>query len=394
MTIMPVDLSRSIHAALEKVLKRARQARDQGRTAEAAAAYRECARLSRRFAQYAVVSSERLRRQKQAASYDDLAKQLAEAPPPAPPEAPSADTEEIEDEYEAKAMSLIHKSTVTWDDIGGLKELKRDIRSAYALSLARKPTGVELSGWRHILLFGPPGTGKTLIAAATSNELEATFFSVKVGDMLSQYFGESTKLVGALFAAARQHAPAVVFLDEFDSLGASRDVSDSGAERRLLAQLLSELDGLAQKGDDRYVLTIAATNAPWLLDSAVLSRLEKKVYVPLPDGAAREQILRIHLTGKGHTLSCEYGELVSLTEGLSGRELKRLCTDAVARMVGEVNPDLDETADAGQKAVREYQVRVRALALADFQTVRCHLNPATGPDAVARFQRWHGDATA
>jgi katanin p60 ATPase-containing subunit A1 len=186
-------------------------------------------------------------------------------------------------------LSLIHKSDVQWGDIGGLEDTKDSIKSAYALALAQKPAGVQVSSWRNLLMYGPPGTGKTLLAAATAGNLEATFFNVKVSSLLSKYFGESTKLISALFSVARRLSPAVIFLDEFESLTPVRGSGESGAERRIVSTLLAELDGLQAKDDTGFVLTICATNLPWLLDLAILSRFQRRIYVPLPDPDARRR---------------------------------------------------------------------------------------------------------
>jgi len=387
---MTVDLSRSISIALKKARQRVSELIEKRRAADAAKACRECARLARRYAEFAVTEGERRRRRQEAQTHDTLAERLQREGlsdaswADRSRAAPAADASE----YASVVEGLIHRSAVTWDEIGGLDELKQDIRSAYALSLAKRPDGVDLDACRRILLYGPPGTGKTLIAAATSSGLDATFFNVKVGDVLSKYFGESPKLISSLYSAAQRQAPSVVFLDEFDALAASRDTSDSGAERRVLAQILAEMDGLSEKKDRRYVLTLAATNAPWLLDQAVLSRFEKKVYVPLPDEPTRRQILTIHLTRRGHRLECDIADLASLTAGLSGREIVRLCDEAVAQMIAEVNPGLHATADAGRDAACDYQLRVRSLRPSDFRRLRRRLVPATGSQDLDRYEGW------
>src|SRR5207248_11775710 len=132
---------------------------------------------------------------------------------------------------------------------------------------------------------------------------------------------------------ARGCSPSVVFLDEFESLCGSRDEGDTGTERRILSTILSELDGLAEKGrDDVYVLTIAATNRPWDLDPAVLSRFDKKILIPLPDDRTREKILRIHLEKKGFATEVPYEELGRLTNGYSGREIERFCKEVTTEM--------------------------------------------------------------
>lgn len=166
--------------------------------------------------------------------------------------------------------TLRQRAGVTFDSVAGLAEAKRAIGLAVGLAIARPPPGVVLSPVWRILFCGPPGTRKTLMAAATSNAVRrrdgspAAFYAAKVSELLSPTFGGSARIVTALYAAAKQDAPAVAFLNEFEALGMSRDsAAGKGAEeRRILSTLLAELDGLADKGTDApFVLTIAATNS-------------------------------------------------------------------------------------------------------------------------------------
>lgn len=197
---------------------------------------------------------------------------------------------EARNEYFDRLKVLIKKSTVTWNDIGGLKEAKKLIAQAVGLSIAKSPIDPP----QGILLFGPPGTGKSLLASATANSLNATFFSVKASDLLSKYFGESSKLVSALFSLARQLSPSVIFIDEVDSLTMKRSSLDDAA-RRMIGTLLAEIDGFKDKR--RKVIVLTATNTPWDLDEAMLSRLPIRIYVPLPDIPSAVEIFRIHLRG-------------------------------------------------------------------------------------------------
>ena len=281
---MAVDLSGPLKVSLDKALAEARALEAQGRAGDAAAAYVKVSRLMKSYAEYALTREDQYRRHEKARQYLERAEALKSGrlKPDVPQRTASPRAERVgeaasEDaaQYARDIAALIHRSKVTWDKIGGLEETKREIKFAYGLALAQKPEGMRLSGWRSMLFYGPPGTGKTLLAAATSNGLGATFFNVKASSLLSKYFGESSKLVTALFQAARSEADegfAVVFIDEVDALCLPRgEGSESGAERRMLATILSELDGLSDKGEDRFVLTIAATNAPWDLDQAVLS---------------------------------------------------------------------------------------------------------------------------
>ncbi len=289
----------------------------------------------------------------------------------------------------------ITASPITWKDIGGLDETKQDIKYALGITLAQQPTGVVLTGWKNILFFGPPGTGKTLLAAATSNAVtnsdgvRSVFFNVKVSSVLSKYFGESSKLISELYGVARDTNPSVVFLDEFESLCPSRDSNESGPERRILSTILSELDGLDQKGRrDIYVLTIAATNRPWDLDAAILSRFEKKILIPLPDDRARAEILKIHLDKRGFRTAVDYETLSNMTKGYSGREIERFCKEVTSRMVADMNRDIPRLIDAGLDEVKKYKIQVRDLALRDFETARARISPQTTDEYMRKYLDW------
>ena len=390
---MAVDLSGQIYRALQEALDKARRANAEGRTAEARATYRECARLMQDYAKYAPTLAEKARRLDTAKEYLAEAEGKAEHVQPTRVAAPSDEAahttptrttaERPRDTYADAIEALVYRARVMWADIGGLDETKREIRSAFALGVVRTPAGLNVEGWRNILLYGPPGTGKTLLAAAASNEIAATFLNVRTADVLSKYFGESTKLVSALFTYAAGHEPCVVFLDEFDALSIPRDQSDSGAERRMLSAILTELDGLSGKGAHRAVLTIAATNAPWALDVAALSRFDKRIHVPLPDRAARAAILRIHLDAKGYRLDGDYDALAAAADGTSGRELARLCKEVANRMIHETNPDL---IDRDVEALKAYTLKTRPLTMADFEPALASLRPETPPAAIRRYE--------
>jgi katanin p60 ATPase-containing subunit A1 len=388
---MPVDMSGSIYAEYQRTLKRAQKLVEAGQTSDAAEAYRQAARLMTQYASYAADGRIRAERMKKAEAHNALADKISTGKIAARAPVVDAGTASGEDDYEGAVTALIYESPVTWDDIGGLESTKREIKAAYGLSLARKPQGVKLRGWRNILFYGPPGTGKTLLAAATSNGLDATFFNVKVSDVLSKYFGESTKLISALFAAARDRSPAVVFLDEFESLIPQRGGGESGVERRIISTLLAELDGLAQKGDDRYVLTIAATNLPWLIDKAMLSRFEKKVYIPLPDAAARRAILAIQVEQNGHETAHDLNELTQRTAGYSGREIERLCKEAINHMVTRANPQLISVVDQGREAVEAYQTHIEPLNAEDFDFAFKRVKPETTATDLKKYDEWRNN---
>ncbi|MBN1954844.1 MAG: ATP-binding protein [Anaerolineae bacterium] len=385
---MPVDLSASYYDQYQHAMRQAEKALANGYGARAASAYRRAADYLEKYAGYVTNTSALKMR---ATQLRQLADRVAEGVPPSAPAQPV--TEEgagDADGLRQQVVALIQRAEVTWDDIAGLEATKREIKTAYALTMARKPAGVRIDAPRTLLLYGPPGTGKTLLAAATSNGLDATFFSVRVSDVLSKYFGESSRLVGALYAEARERTPAVVFLDEFDAISRARGESgESGAERRLLATLLSELDGLNTKSDPAFVLTVAATNRPWDLDSAVRSRFAREVHVPLPDDAARRRILEIQLPQKGHQVDVSLDDLVERSAGYSGREIAQICEQAVAHMIQRLNQDLEALVDQGRDAVSAYELAVAPLLEEDFTVGLAAVGaPETTAADLARFARW------
>ena len=396
-----------VHTSLKAVLAKAKTFEDARDWPKAASAYEKAANLMSVWAEQAVGREAEERRKKKALEYRSYAHRLragetgpeAGPPPSSDPAArdaaPSPARAGAAGELKSIVSNLAHVSKVTWEDIGGLDDTKNEIKFALGMTLAQPPPGVRVAAWTRILFYGPPGTGKTLLAAATSsavrstNDVPSVFYNVKVSSILSKYFGESSKILSELYGTARDTSPSVVFLDEFESLAGQRDASDSGAERRILSTLLSELDGMDSKGrSDLYVLTIAATNRPWDLDSAVLSRFEKKILIPLPDETTRERILRIHLEKKGFQADMPYGELAGLTEGYSGREIERFCKEVTTGMIEEMNRDIPALVDQGLTAVKKHRVKVRALTRADFEAAAKVIHPQTTPEEMRKYYEW------
>jgi SpoVK/Ycf46/Vps4 family AAA+-type ATPase len=391
-----------VHTSLKQALAKARTFEDSKDWPKAASAYDKAANLMSMWAEQAVGRDAEERRKKKALEYRAYAQRLRsgeaaeEAPRPAAAEAPARNgSPGPGGELKSIVSNLSHVSKITWDDIGGLDETKNEIKFALGMTLAQPPPGVQVSSWHRILFYGPPGTGKTLLAAATSNAVRSTedvpsvFYNVKVSSILSKYFGESSKILSELYGTARDTSPSVVFLDEFESLAGQRDAGDSGAERRILSTLLSELDGMDSKGrPDLYVLTIAATNRPWDLDAAVLSRFEKKILIPLPDETTRERILRIHLEKKGYACEVPYAELARLTDGHSGREIERFCKELVTGMVEEMNRDIPGLVDQGLDAVKKHRLKVRPLTREDALAAARHIHPQTTPGDMKKYYDW------
>jgi len=224
------------------------------------------------------------------------------------------------------------KNSLTFDDVAGLEEVKEALRLRliYPLRHPEKMAQYGLRAGGGLLLYGPPGTGKTMIAKALAGELDLPFMAIKPSEILSKWFGESAQKLAALFEEARQYASgAIIFIDEIDSIGASRNQANSSeGSRRLLTQLLQELDGV--QGRDSGLLFLAATNEPWLLDTALLrpGRFDERCLVPLPDLPAREVLLQLQLRDCWLTEDVDFASLARQTERFSGADLMCLCERA------------------------------------------------------------------
>ena len=397
---MDLDLKEPIKKALTK----AKSAYGKKDYLNAATAYDKAAELMSRFAEQAIGREAEMRRKRKSIEYREIAKKLRNGeyrdPDDGRPTTKSgkkdaAPTPATGSELRDQVSALIHHASVSWADIGGLEETKEEIKFALGMTLAKPPKEVKITAWTKILFYGPPGTGKTLLAAATSNAVRSTegvpsvFFNVKISSILSKFFGESSKILSELYGMARDTSPSVVFLDEFESICGRRDGGDTGAERRILSTILSELDGLDQKGrSDIYVLTIAATNRPWDLDPAVLSRFEKKILIPLPDPRAREAILKICLERQGFSSELPYAELAELTDGYSGREIERFCKQTVNHMIQEMNDTIPDLVDRGLDRVRSYTLRVRKLTRAEFERSMRLITPQTTLEEMKKYVEW------
>jgi SpoVK/Ycf46/Vps4 family AAA+-type ATPase len=388
-----VDLSGVLVDLLEGAITAARRLVELRSWTQAAASYARAAKLMKQHAQSATSNEVKKKRLADAEKLQAYSDQLRKGKKPSMQSdvTATADNQTLTAEkgnYIENARGLIRQAKVGWNDIAGLDDVKKFVKESYALSFAKRPAEVGLSKAANLLLYGPPGTGKTLIAAAVSKGLEATFFSCKISDMLSKYFGESSKLVNAVFELAEQMSPAVVFLDDFESLVANRDTDSSGAERRVLTEFLTCMDGFESKSSDKLVLVIAATNKPWLIDQAILSRFGKLAHVGLPDKKAREKIFELLLTKKGYKIAGTPEQFADKTAGYSGREIEQICRELIRNMISKANPDLLEMVDKGRTALENYTLKITEITLEDLSDVLTQMPPMTNKDDLARYEKW------
>ena len=228
--------------------------------------------------------------------------------------------------------TLVEVPTVTWNDIGGLQNVKMELQELvqYPVEHPEKFLKFGMQPSRGVLFYGPPGCGKTLLAKAIANECQANFISVKGPELLTMWFGESEANVRDIFDKARSAAPCVLFFDELDSIAKSRGGSGGdagGAADRVINQILTEMDGMGAK---KNVFIIGATNRPDIIDPAVLrpGRLDQLIYIPLPDEKSREAILKANLRKSPIAKDVDLSYIAKVTQGFSGADLTEICQRA------------------------------------------------------------------
>lgn len=266
-----------------------------------------------------------------------------------------------------------HSCNVTWTDIAGLSEVKKLLEEAAVLPIMIPSYFQGLrSPWKGILLFGPPGTGKTMLAKALATECQTSFFNVSLATITSKWRGESEKMVRILFEMARFYAPSTIFIDEIDALGGQRKESEHEASRRVKTELLVQMDGINssfnnESDENKQVLVLGATNHPWDLDDALRRRLEKRIYIPLPDLDGRRQLFHVYL--KNITLDADVNidTLSELTQGYSAADVKLFCRDAAFM-------ELRKKIDAGE--IRKEDLKLKQKEIMEIPIKQQHFQEA------------------
>ena len=385
---MSIDLSGALYSSLEKAKKEFEKAKRDGNTELAVRKAKECASTARALAKN--VPSYTDMYLKRAEEWDRKAETVAETVAGKKVYERSTTGGNENDEagqLKAQIESLIKKSPEKWDDIGGLEEVKQLMKETIVIAGIKKPDSIK--PWKGILLYGPPGTGKTSLAAAAAGSLHATFMNVEAGKLLAKYFGESSKLVSMLYDVAKNRAPTIVFIDEFEQLSLSRDSDMSEPARRILASILVALDGFKDKKSQILVLTLAATNKPWKIDSAVLERFPQKIYVPLPDETACKEIIKIHTKDLDVT-KIDITELarICVEKMYSGRKISDLCQTAMWNMVHEENPNLSQLADLSAEELIQRSLKIRPLEIDDFSSSFEKVKTGLTKTDLEKYEKW------
>ncbi|EEZ97654.2 fidgetin-like protein 1 [Tribolium castaneum] len=304
-----------------------------------------------------------------------------------PPEEPKP--EQIDDRLkniDPKMVELIKSeimdvgAKVEWGDIAGLEFAKTAIQEAVVWPMLRPDifTGLRRPP-KGILLFGPPGTGKTLIGKCVAAQSKSTFFSISASSLTSKWIGDGEKMVRALFAVARCHQPAVIFIDEIDSLLCQRNETEHESSRRIKTEFLVQLDGATTDSEER-LLVIGATNRPQELDEAARRRFVKRLYIPLPEYEARLQLVTGLIANERHDLdSDDLAKVAQLSEGYSGADIRSLCSEASLGPIRSIDMSMIAKIQAHE---------VRPLTMDDFHKAFTRVRSSVSPKDLEQYVIW------
>lgn len=278
-------------------------------------------------------------------------------------------------------LVVTEKPEVSWEEVVGLDIAKKAVKEAIVYPVQR-PDLFPLGWPRGILLFGPPGCGKTLLAAAVATEIDANFYSIDAASIMSKWLGEAEQNVSKLFGSARKSSnggkPAIVFVDELDSLMGAHS-NEVGGEIRVRNQFLKEMDGIVDKGKSLHVYVIGATNKPWDLDWAFIRRFQKRILVPLPDHHTRLMMLKLYTGNLQIDPDVDLHELARLSEGFSGSDIRDVCQSAQLKLIGE----FFESGKAMDK-----EAKPRSITMGDFRQILEERKPSVSLDMLSLYNRW------
>ena len=272
----------------------------------------------------------------------------------------------------ARAPSAARGVQVTYDDVGGLGDELRRIREMVELPL-KHPELFERLGIgapRGVLLYGPPGTGKTLVAEAVANESGASLYSVRGPEIIGQYYGQSEERLREIFKEAEENAPSIVFLDEIDSIAPNRDEAYGEVERRVVAQLLTLMDGLGDRGN---VIVIGATNREDSIDPALRrpGRFDREIEIGVPGRRGRAEILAVHLRDMPVADDVTPERLAGMTQGFVGADLAALCREAAMQCLSSRMGEFDLDRPVPQELLESMRV-----SMADFEAALGDIEPS------------------
>ena len=312
-------------------------------------------------------------------------------------------------------MIIKQGQKIHWGSVIGLEGAKLALKEAVEMPLLYSHLfkGAHMKPWSGILLYGPPGTGKSFLAKAAASEINATFFSISAADIMSMYQGESEQRVKNLFLRARENKPSIIFVDEIDSLIVARGgPNENESSRRVKTEFLVQMDGVGK--EQAGVLVMGATNTPWALDDALIRRFVKRIYIGLPDDAARERMLKRPFEGENCTVTDqEWKQMVTLTFKYSGADIAALTNDALyspirkiasATHVKLINSPLETTEKKGpiyevcseetegaikiDENIPKKKIAIPPITFEDLKVAQKNNKPSVDPKCLPQYEEW------
>ncbi|MCL2711937.1 MAG: CDC48 family AAA ATPase [Methanomassiliicoccaceae archaeon] len=287
----------------------------------------------------------------------------------------------IKDEPDSKRDDKIEQ--ITYDDVGGLDDELRKIREMIELPLKHPElfSRLGITAPKGVLLYGPPGTGKTLIAKAVANESGANFISIQGPEIMGKYYGQSEERLRKIFSDAEENAPSIIFLDEIDSIAPNRDSVNGEVERRIVAQLLTLMDGLSERGD---IIVIGATNREDSIDPALRrpGRFDREIEIGIPGRNGRKDILDVHLRGMPLGDDVKKDHLSGITQGFVGADIAALAREAAMKCLRRILPELDL-----DKPIPSSVLSNMKVTMEDFLTALSEIEPSGMREVIVEIPR-------
>lgn len=282
----------------------------------------------------------------------------------------------------------------TWNDIAGLQHVKQALQEAAILPLIRPDLFTGLRKPRNVLLYGPPGTGKTMLVKAVAHESQSSLFIVTSSALTSKWLGEAEKLVRSLFTVANKSSPSIVFIDEIDALLSSRKSDgEHEASRRLKTEFMIQIDGMIQTQDavsdsTRNVLLLACTNCPWDIDSAIIRRFPRRIYIPLPDSESRKSLLNNILKkqiGNHSITGSQVSSIVRRTEGYSCSDITSVASEAAFGPIRSMSV-------TALRSTRQNDMR--PVEMRDFDQALQTVQRSVTVEQLKKYDEWHKEQAA